>query len=518
MLNQTVPEVEKYGEPVYVELKAGEASLHSDLLLHGSEANTRDRRRCGLTLRYTAGDVTGLHGLGGEGRDRRRRTAAALVEPPAPDGGLMAMEMTAPALTGRWVRLEPLAEEHREGLRSAADDDRIWEHLALRVAARFSINGLPRPSLSARLTDDSRSPCVCSRPANSSAARATSTRSPSTSVSRSAGPGIAPITGPTAVNPECKRLLLAHAFDTLGFNRVSFVTDLRNERSQAAIAKLGAIREGVMRSHMITRNGRIRDSVLFAIAAERLAERETAPHRQACQVLERFHLTLRRSPGVSMRLLAEWFATFVLIFGGTGVVVVNKLTDGSVSLVGIAPTWGLLVATMAYAVGPVSGAHMNPAVTLGLAYAGKHPWKDVLSYILAQCAGAFTASLLLAFLTRKASHVGLAPTQPFALLDGAPWVWECFILEVWLTGVLVFVVLSVSTARPEIQSLGGFIAGGVIALEVLFCGPITGASMNPARSLAPAVVGQKMEHLWLYPDRAAVRRDPGRGIVESDPS
>ena len=199
-----------------------------------------------------------------------------------------------------------------------------------------------------------------------------------------------------------------------------------------------------------------------------------------------------------MRLLAEWFATFVLIFGGTGVVVVNKLTDGSVSLVGIALTWGLLVATMAYAVGPVSGAHMNPAVTLGLAYAGKHPWKDVLSYILAQCTGAFTASLLLAFLTRKASHVGLAPTQPFALLDGAPWVWECFILEVWLTGVLVFVVLSVSTARPEIQSLGGFIAGGVIALEVLFCGPITGASMNPARSLAPAVVGQKMEHLWLY--------------------
>ena len=71
-------------------------------------------------------------------------------------------------------------------------------------------------------------------------------------------------------------------------------------------------------------------------------------------------------------------------------------------------------------------------------------------------------------------------------------------LEVWLTGVLMFVVLSVSTSRPEIQSLGGFIAGGVIALEVLFCGPVTGASMNPARSLAPAVVGGKMEFLWLY--------------------
>jgi len=192
-------------------------------------------------------------------------------------------------------------------------------------------------------------------------------------------------------------------------------------------------------------------------------------------------------------LLAEWFSTFVLIFGGTGVVVVNKLSNGSVSLVGIALTWGLLVATMAYAVGPVSGAHMNPAVTLGLAYAGKHPWRLVPPYVFSQCVGAFTASLLLAFLTRKASHVGLGPTLVYE-----DWVWECFILEVWLTGVLMFVVLSVSTSRSEIQSLGGFIAGGVIALEVLFCGPITGASMNPARSLAPAVVGGKVEHLWLY--------------------
>jgi aquaporin NIP len=197
-------------------------------------------------------------------------------------------------------------------------------------------------------------------------------------------------------------------------------------------------------------------------------------------------------------LIAEWFSTFVLIFGGTGVVVVNGLTNGGVSLVGIALTWGLLVATMAYAVGPVSGAHMNPAVTLGLAYAGKHSWKFVPTYILAQCAGAFTASLLLALLTRQAAHLGLAPTGPYTPADGSPWVWECFVLEVWLTGVLMFVVLSVSTSRPEIQSLGGFIAGGVIALEVLFCGPVTGASMNPARSLAPAVVGGKLEHLWLY--------------------
>ena len=197
-------------------------------------------------------------------------------------------------------------------------------------------------------------------------------------------------------------------------------------------------------------------------------------------------------------LIAEWFSTFVLIFGGTGVVVVNTLTSGGVSLVGIALTWGLLVAVMAYAVGPVSGAHMNPAVTLGLAYAGKHSWKLVPTYVLAQCAGAFTASLLLAALTRQAADLGLAPTRPYTPRDGSPWVWECFVLEVWLTGVLMFVVLSVSTSRPDIQSLGGFIAGGVITLEVLFCGPVTGASMNPARSLAPAVVGGTLDHLWLY--------------------
>jgi aquaporin Z len=194
------------------------------------------------------------------------------------------------------------------------------------------------------------------------------------------------------------------------------------------------------------------------------------------------------------RLLAEWFATFVLVFGGTGVVVVNGLSDKAVTLVGIALTWGLLVASMAYAVGPVSGAHMNPAVTLGLAAAGLFPKKDVPGYVLAQCAGAFTASGLLAFLTRKAAHLGLAHTQPF----DPNWVWECFAFEVWLTGVLVYVVLALSTARPGIQPLGGFIAGGVIVLEVLFGGPVTGASMNPARSLAPAVVGGKLEYLWLY--------------------
>ncbi len=197
---------------------------------------------------------------------------------------------------------------------------------------------------------------------------------------------------------------------------------------------------------------------------------------------------------MSRLFAAEWFATFVLVFGGTGVVVVNGLSDKSVTLVGIALTWGLLVATMAYAVGPVSGAHMNPAVTLGLAVAGRHPWRLVPGYMIAQVGGAFTASGLLWLFIRKAPHLGLAPTLPF----DPNWAVECFGLEVWLTGVLVFVVLGLSTARADIRPVAGFVAGAVISLEVLFGGPVTGASMNPARSLAPAVVGGTFDFLWIY--------------------
>jgi aquaporin Z len=193
------------------------------------------------------------------------------------------------------------------------------------------------------------------------------------------------------------------------------------------------------------------------------------------------------------RLLAEGFGTFLLVFGGTGVVVVNGLSNGAVTLVGIALTWGLLVAALVYAFGPVSGAHINPAVTLGLATAGKFPWKDVPSYIFAQCVGAITASLLLAILTQKEPPADLGTTKVFR-----DWVWECFVLEVWLTGMLVFVVLSLGNTAPSVQTLGGFIVGGVITLEVAFAGPITGASMNPARSLGPAVVSSKFEYLWLY--------------------
>jgi aquaporin NIP len=197
------------------------------------------------------------------------------------------------------------------------------------------------------------------------------------------------------------------------------------------------------------------------------------------------------------RLFAEFFATFVLVFGGTGVVVVNAITGGGGGLVGVALVWGLLVAVLAYSVGPVSGAHMNPAITVGLAAAKQFPWREVPWYIGAQCAGAFAASGLLAALTARVPSAGLAPTQVYAP-DGAPWVLECFVLEVWGTAVLAFVVLALSRAKSEVRALGGLLVGGVVTLVVLFLGPISGASINPARSLAPAVLGGTTEHLWLY--------------------
>jgi RimJ/RimL family protein N-acetyltransferase len=177
------------------------------------------------------------------------------------------MEMTAPALTGRFVRLEPLAEEHREGLRKAADDDRIWEHLALLGRGA----GFDQWFATAFAQRDAhrRLPFAVRLLKTGELIGSTSYLDPVPEHKRVeiGWTWYRPDHWATTVNPECKLLLLVHAFDTLGLNRVSFVTDLRNERSQAAIAKLGAIREGVMRSHMITRNGRIRDSVLFAITS-----------------------------------------------------------------------------------------------------------------------------------------------------------------------------------------------------------------------------------------------------------
>jgi aquaporin Z len=192
----------------------------------------------------------------------------------------------------------------------------------------------------------------------------------------------------------------------------------------------------------------------------------------------------------SRTLAAEVFGTFTLVFAGTGAIVIDHASGGAVTHVGIAMTFGLVVLSLIYAIGDVSGCHLNPAVTLGFYAARRIAGRLVVPYILAQCTGAVLASLVLRLLFP--SDATLGATEP---AGGSI---QSFILEFLLTLILMFVILSVSARASTTGQLAGVAIGSVIALEALFAGPISGASMNPARSLGPALVSWRLEHLWLY--------------------
>ena len=187
---------------------------------------------------------------------------------------------------------------------------------------------------------------------------------------------------------------------------------------------------------------------------------------------------------------AEFIGTFGLVFAGTGAIIINDVSGGAVTSVGIGLTFGLIVLAMIYAIGDVSGAHLNPAVTLGFFVGRRLEAKMVLPYVLSQLSGALGASLLLRALFPQHLTLGLtAPTGP-AL--------QSFILEIILTALLMFVILNVSEGAKERGITAGIAVGAVIGLEALFAGPISGASMNPARSFAPALVSQHFANLWIY--------------------
>lgn len=198
----------------------------------------------------------------------------------------------------------------------------------------------------------------------------------------------------------------------------------------------------------------------------------------------------RASPSAMNRYAAECFGTFCLVLAGAGAIVINDVSGGAVSHAGVAIVFGLVVMAMIHAFGDISGAHINPAVTLAFWASGAFKGRDVPGYVLAQCAGALGASFLL--LAMFSDHPNLGATLPVGP------VWRSFLLEVVLTWILMTVIFSVATGSKEKGLLAGITIGGVVGLEAMFAGPICGASMNPARSLGPAVASGSVQHLWVY--------------------
>lgn len=190
------------------------------------------------------------------------------------------------------------------------------------------------------------------------------------------------------------------------------------------------------------------------------------------------------------RYTAEFIGTFIMVFCGTGAMVIDQQSGGAVTHVGVAITWGLIVMSMIYALGDVSGAHMNPAVTIAFTLAGRFETRFLPGYIVSQLVGALLASIILKILFPTNSLLG--STLP------AGSEMQSFVLELLLTFFLMLVIMQVAHGSKEQGLFAGIAIGSVVGLEAMFAGPICGASMNPARSIAPAIVSQHMAHLWIY--------------------
>jgi len=190
-------------------------------------------------------------------------------------------------------------------------------------------------------------------------------------------------------------------------------------------------------------------------------------------------------------LVAEAIGTFILVFAGTGAVMVNQISGGAVTHLGISFVFGAVVAALIYTLGHISGAHFNPAVTLAFWTSGFFPKKYVLAYLLAQSLGAIAASALLRLSFGNIANMGA--TLP--LNDN--WL-QSFVLEVVLTFILMFVIFGSGLDRRALIGFAGVAIGLTVGLEAAFMGPVTGASMNPVRSLGPALIGWIWQHHWLY--------------------
>lgn len=189
--------------------------------------------------------------------------------------------------------------------------------------------------------------------------------------------------------------------------------------------------------------------------------------------------------------VTEGLGTFILVFAGTGAIIVNQISDGALTHLGISFVFGAVVAAMIYATGHISQAHLNPAVTLAFWCSSFFPRRKVLPYIVAQCVGAVLSSALLRLTFGMVGNLGA--TLPLY----GNW-FQSFILETLLTFILMFVILGSGLDRRAQSGFAGIAIGLTVGLEAAFMGPITGASMNPARSFGPALVGGIWQHHWIY--------------------
>jgi aquaporin Z len=190
------------------------------------------------------------------------------------------------------------------------------------------------------------------------------------------------------------------------------------------------------------------------------------------------------------KYLAEFIGTFALVFCGTGAIIINQETGGQVSNLGIAITFGLIITVMVYCFANTSGAHFNPAVTLGFSLSGLFERKEILPYLVSQATGALLATGILKYLFPGNNDLGATLPANDSM--------QSFLLEIVITFFLMLVILSTSQAEKEVRQFAGIAIGATVMLAAIFAGPICGASMNPARSFSPAVVSGNFTCLWIY--------------------
>jgi len=196
-------------------------------------------------------------------------------------------------------------------------------------------------------------------------------------------------------------------------------------------------------------------------------------------------------PDLARRALVEGIAAFALVFAGCGAIVANAVYGGALGTVGIALTFGLVIMVMIYATGHLSGAHINPAVTLAFTLTRHFPPREAAAYVAAQLTGAVAAALAL---------LAIWPDQPAQLGATAPTIGaeSAIVYEALLTAFLMFVIMAVATDTRAVGAAAAIAIGGTIGLDALFGGPVTGASMNPARSLGPAIAAWEWRDIWIY--------------------